>query len=438
MNRVSRASAGRSSGVPSLAGLDSYTLAYPALTRRAFLYRHFAAWVWLVLALLLAVGLLLPEMKAQQGPPGKALGATVNPQKLFAAGEAALRENRLDDAEKDFRGVLAVDPGVAGAYANLGVIEMRRKRWPQALTMLQKAEKLAPAVAGIRLNIGLVYFRQNDFLSGIKPFESVVKQVPESYQARYLLGLCYFFNDRWADTVATLEPLWARASSQLNYLYVLEHAAEKSHNTALEERAQSRLVEIGQGTPEYELIIGKAHYNRGEYDDAVRELESAAQSDPKLPFVHFNLGLAYLKKQDYERARAEFRKDLELEPDVAFTHEQLGNVESTLQHEDEAERSYRQAVKLDGRLVNAHMGLAKIEERRQDYRAALEELDEVIKLDPGNASAHYLRGQVLVRMGREKEGRVELATATRMLNEQRAARQKELEAPSPELAREPE
>ncbi len=69
-----------------------------------------------------------------------------NPQKQFTAGEAALRENKLEEAERDFRAVLAVDPGVAGAYANLGVIHMRRKQWPQALAMLRKAEKLAPAV----------------------------------------------------------------------------------------------------------------------------------------------------------------------------------------------------------------------------------------------------------------------------------------------------
>ena len=318
---------------------------------------------------------------------------------------------------------------------------MRRKQWPQALATLRKAEKLAPTVAGIRLNIGLIYFRQNDFLSAIKPFESVVRQSPDSYQAHYLLGLCYFFNDRWADTITTLEPLWGQASNQVNYLYVLARAAQKANNAPLEEKAQSRLVEIGQGTPEYRLIIGKAHYNRGEYDDAVRELEAAAQADPKLPFVHFNLGLAYLRKQDLERARAEFKKDLDLEPDVAFTYAELGNVESTLQHEDEAAKNYRQALKLDARLVSAHMGLAKIEERRQNYRVALAELEEVIRLDSGNASARYLRGQVLVRMGREKEGRAELATATKTLNQQRAARQKELEgepAPSPELAREPE
>src|SRR6202171_5362459 len=119
-------------------------------------------------------------------PAKKAAGAAPaarDPQKLFEAGEAALHAGRLDDAERAFRQVLAINPGVAGAYANLGVIHMRRKQWPQALEMLQKAEKLAPDVAGIRLNIGLAYFRQNDFARAIPPFESVVRQSPDLYQA---------------------------------------------------------------------------------------------------------------------------------------------------------------------------------------------------------------------------------------------------------------
>jgi tetratricopeptide (TPR) repeat protein len=383
------------------------------------------------------------SVQSRAAPAKKAAGATAahDPQKLFEAGEAALHAGKLDDAEGAFRQVLTINPGVAGAYANLGVIHMRRKQWPQALEMLHKAEKLAPDIAGIRLNIGLAYFRQNDFLRAIRPFESVVQQSPDSYQARYLLGLCYFFNDRWTDAIGALEPLWGRASDQLNYLYVLEHAADKAKNLALEEKAAARLVEIGEGSPELHLLTGKAHINRGEYDDAVKELEAAAQADPKLPFVHFNLGLAYVHKQDYDRARNEFHKDIALEPDVPFSYEQLGSVESTAGNEDEAAKNYRNALKLDPQRINSHMGLAKIEEQRRHYAAALSELDQVIRLDSGNASARYLRGQVLTRMGREKDGREELASATKMLNEQRAARHKELEGetvPSPELAREPE
>jgi tetratricopeptide (TPR) repeat protein len=388
---------------------------------------------------------LASGVSAQSTAPAKAGAgagqATRDPRKLFEAGEAALHAGKLDEAERDFRQVLAINPGVAGAYANLGVIHMRRKQWPQALAMLHKAEKLAPDIAGIRLNIGLAYFRQNDFARAIHPFESVVRQSPDSFQARYLLGLCYFFNDRWTDAIDTLEPLWGKASDQLNYLYVLGIAAYKAKNPALEEKALGRLVEIGEGSPEFHLLMGKAHLNRGEYDEAVKELEAAAQADPKLPFVHFNLGMVYTHKQDYDRARDEFHKDIAIEPDVPFAYEQLGSVESTAGNEDEAAKNYRSALKLDPQRISSHMGLAKIEEHRRHYAAALSELDRVIRLDSGNAAARYLRGQVLVRMGREKEGREELASATKILNQQRAARHQELEGetvPSPELAREPE
>ncbi|PYX20989.1 MAG: hypothetical protein DMG87_09695, partial [Acidobacteria bacterium] len=128
---------------------------------------------------------------AQSPPPSPPPTAQVDPQRAFQQGEAALRAGKLDQAERDFRAVLAANPQVAGAYANLGVIYMRRKQWQSALEMLHQAEHLVPTVAGVRLNIGLVYYRQDNFPAAIAPFESVVRDVPSSYQARYLLGLCY-------------------------------------------------------------------------------------------------------------------------------------------------------------------------------------------------------------------------------------------------------
>jgi Flp pilus assembly protein TadD len=169
-----------------------------------------------------------------------------DPQALFAQGEKALANGQLDESEAAFHRVLAINPHVAGAYANLGVIYMRRKQWPHALEMLGKAEHLAPQIAGIRLNIGLVHYRQNDFRNAIPLFESVVRDAPDSSQARHLLGLCYFFSERYGDAVTTLEPLWTQASGQLNYLYVLGIAASKAGRADLEQRALGHLVEIGQ------------------------------------------------------------------------------------------------------------------------------------------------------------------------------------------------
>jgi tetratricopeptide (TPR) repeat protein len=217
-----------------------------------------------------------------QEPSSAPATQNADPLQLFQRGEAALKTGNLDEAERAFRAVLAVNPQVAGAYANLGVIYMRRKQWPQALEMLHKAEHLAPQIAGIRLNIGLVYYRQNDFRNAIPPFESVLHDAPDSFQARYLLGLCYFFVERYGDAANTLEPLWSEASGQLNYLYVLGIASNKAGRADLEQRALNHLVEIGQNSPEFHLLMGKAHLNREEYDEAISELELAAKGDPSL------------------------------------------------------------------------------------------------------------------------------------------------------------
>src|SRR5215475_1000707 len=157
---------------------------------------------WIAFVLLLApagVRAQSPQRRASATP-----SAGVKPRDpavLFERGERALKENSLGEAESDFRQVLAIDPHAGAAYANLGVVYMRRKQWPRALEALNRAKQLLPGVAGIRLNIGLAYYRQNEFLKAIPPFESVVREQPGAVQPRYLLGLCYFFADRWADTV---------------------------------------------------------------------------------------------------------------------------------------------------------------------------------------------------------------------------------------------
>jgi tetratricopeptide (TPR) repeat protein len=382
---------------------------------------------------------------AAKAARGKAFGSMqdalnsntpANPAAIFRAGENALSQNHLDEAETDFQRVLAIDPRQGGAYANLGVVYMRRKDWPKALTMLSQAEKLLPQVAGIRLNIGLAYFRQNEFLKAIPPFESVVREQPDSLQPRYLLGLCYFFAERWKDAAATLEPLWAQESSQPSYLYVLTIAANRAGEKELDDKALSQLVKVGADSPEVRLFLGKAHLNLEQYDMALTDFQGAAQANPRLPFVHFNLGLTYLKKQDYENARNEFLKDASIEPDVALDYEELGDVYSLMQQDDNAEKNYREALRLDPRLVNSYLGLAKADQREEKFQQALSAIDSAAKLDPDRTDVHYLRGQVLLHLGRKLEGKKELETAVRLDNERRAQREKQVEMntlPSPEV-----
>src|ERR1700688_3404604 len=374
--------------------------------------------------------------QTRDGPPAASPAAAADPARLFQAAQDALNQNRLDEAERDFRLVLAANPQVAGAYANLGVVYMRRKQWTKALASLRKAEQLMPEVAGIRLNIGLAYYGQNEFLKAIPPFESVVRDEPEALQPRHLLGLCYFFAERWADAAHTLEPLWAQESGKLSYLYVLSIAAHRAGLKELDERATAQLVKVGDGSPEYHLFMGKAHLNLDQYDLALADFQAAAEANPKLIFVHFNMGLAYLKKQDYERARDEFLKDAAVEPDLAFNYDELGDVYSLMQQDRNAEKSYREALRRDPRLLNSYLGLAKAYQREQKFTQALSAIDAADKLDPRRTDIHYVRGQILLHMGRKEEGRKELEASVRIDNERRAEREKQVESgivPSPEL-----
>ncbi|MFZ0774803.1 MAG: tetratricopeptide repeat protein [Candidatus Sulfotelmatobacter sp.] len=376
----------------------------------------------------------------RKSAPATASGA-VDIAELLKAGADALNGGRLDEAERDFRQVLAANPQVGGAYANLGVVYMKRRQWTMALGPLRKAEHLLPHEAGIRLNIGLAYFRQNQFLKAIPAFESVVRDQPDWPQPRHLLGLCYFFAERWADAANTLKPLWAQESGQLSYLYVLSIAAHRAGMKDLDEQSTAELIKTGEGSPEFHLFMGKAHLNLEQYDLALADFLAAAQANPNLTFVHFNLGLTYLKKQDYEHARDEFLKDAAVEPDLAFNYDELGDVYALMQQDSDAEKNYREALRRDPRLVNSYVGLAKTYLRTQKYQEALAAIDAAGKLDPARTNIHYVRGQILLRMGRKKEGKQELETSVRIDNERRAERQKQVESgtvPSPELLQDQE
>jgi superkiller protein 3 len=222
-------------------------------------------------------------------------------------------------------------------------------------------------------------------------------------------------------------------------LYVLSNAAHRAGQKELDDRATNQLIQLGNGSPEYRMFVGKYYLNLDQYDLALTEFQAAAKADPKLPFVHFNLGLTYLKKQDYQQACAEFLQDAALEPDLALNYDELGDTYWLMQDDNNAEKSYRQALRRDPRLISSLLGLAKVYRRQQKFAPALAELDLAVKLDPTRTDVHYVRGQVLLSLGRKVEAKKELEAAVNIDNEHRSAREKQMETiPAPELMQNPQ
>ncbi len=359
---------------------------------------------------------------------------------LYSQGQTALQNGDLEVAEHAFRKVIAIDPSVAGAYSNLGVIAMRRKDWDHALSLLQTAARLAPNVSGVRLNIGLLYYRQGDYAAAIPALSAVLHDQPDSEQARYLLGLCELFIQDYSKAAATLEPLWLKKSTDFVYLYVLSVTADAAGQKALEEKALTRLVEIGGDSAEFHLLLGKAYLNRQETENAIKELEHAASTNPNLPFVHFNLGIGYARSGNKDRAEEEFRRDIAIEPDVPDTYELLGELYLRAGKDNEAETSFKEALRRSPRMAGSYFGIAKIYLHQGNYEKALKETDEALRFAPENRSAHYLRGQLLSKLSRKEEAQSEFAKVNKMDNSRYISEVESFRdgrVPNPELTQQP-
>ena len=371
--------------------------------------------------------------------PNRQNQAAADPKLWFQKGQRALQEGNLSEAEMAFRQVLLLDPKAGAAYANLGVIEMRRKNWDESLKNLKKAQTLSPNIPGIRLNIGLAEFRRGNYREAIPVLESVVREEPDAVQPRYLLGLCQVFTEDYEGAVKTLGPLWGNMSSDVMYLYVLDMAADKSGNRALDEKAMKQLVAAGGDTAEFHLILAKAHLQHHEEKEALEELKKVEAMNPSMPFLHFNLGYAYLGTGQYQKSEAEFRKDITIDPDLADNYYQLGVLYSLMQRQEESANAFREALRLEPHRSGAWFGLGKIYNEQGNFLEALKALDEALKTAPDSYNVHLVRAQVLQRLGRQEEAKREFAGAKKLLDAKVDRDREDLNkaVPSPELKETP-
>jgi protein O-GlcNAc transferase len=132
---------------------------------------------------------------------------------------------------------------------------------------------------------------------------------------------------------------------------------------------------------------------------------------------------------------------LDVEPDLPDTYEQLGQFYQRAGDNEEAEKFFHEALKRNPQMPASLFGLAKIYLQGEKYREALSALDAALRLAPESQSAHFLRGQVLARLGRREEAQAEFATAKKMVNADLSRRRESLgdqRVPNPELAQPPQ
>jgi len=226
----------------------------------------------------------------------------------FRAGQVALRQGELTRAEEEFRKVLALDPNLAEARVNLGLVYHALGEYNLAASNLSTALRQRPDLPGPTLILGIDYLKLGEPEKGIPLLQRALRLEPSNPEGRRALAMCYVSREDFhqaADEyreLASLNPDKPDAWFQLGHDYV-----------NLAAHLAFRGAQVYRGSPWGNRFLGDMLAQRDRWNDAAEEYMHSLAGDPKQPGLHTSMGQAYLHAGKPEKAEAEFRLELELD-----------------------------------------------------------------------------------------------------------------------------
>jgi Flp pilus assembly protein TadD len=147
---------------------------------------------------------------------------------------------------------------------------------------------------------------------------------------------------------------------------------------------------------------GAALLKDGKLDEAVAELQKAADAAPTSAVIQSNLAYAYDRQGRTEEAVAAYRKALELDPKNTIVRNNLANLYSKQGLYEDAAREYEDLVQRDPGNTTAKANLdamvknkTVLQERKEQVSSALQGADA----KPKDPQAAYNAARVYARLG---------------------------------------
>ena len=124
---------------------------------------------------------------------------------IYKEGKAQLDAKHYDEAEAEFRQLLAAAESSSKGYEGLALLEIARKNYDKALENAKKAVELNGESAGAHYALGLVRAYRQDFENAAPSLEKALSLDPENANAHYQLALVQYRLKRYDQTIAHCE-----------------------------------------------------------------------------------------------------------------------------------------------------------------------------------------------------------------------------------------
>jgi len=163
------------------------------------------------------------------------------------------------------------------------------------------------------------------------------------------------------------------------------------------------------------LERARRHAARGENDQAMAVYEELFRRQPD--FASAITERAFLRETtgDLAGARTDYERVLELAPAREKSWSHTAWIRALMKDDlDEASRRCDRALAIQ-RSMDAVDSCGFVAFQRADHAGALALYDEALHMSPRSESSRYMRGMTLLRLGREAEGRADVAKALKAM-----------------------
>jgi tetratricopeptide (TPR) repeat protein len=323
---------------------------------------------------------------------------------LVQSGLAHLMSERLLEAERDFKQVVARQPAHAQSLLALGIIAWQQQNHVAALAYAKRLVGIAPNPAAHHLLLARVLRDQGQLPPAIASYRLALRRDTADNQARFELALALTDSGHLEDAVLCYrtalrhDPSFVAGHYNLGNLLVRLNRAPESipcYQTALT---------LQPDHPHADNNLADALFRAGHLAAAEAHYRGLIDRHPDMIDAHYNLGTMLLKTARFAEASAQFQAVLALQADHRDAMNNLGTALIESGQYRAAETCLRQLAERHGSdarpLTNlgvALRGVGKVQEAEACFTEALAQM-------PESNEARYNLATTLLQTGRLQDG----------------------------------
>ena len=256
-------------------------------------------------------------------------------------GFAAIKEGKLQDAERLYRAILQAQPNHPDANHNLGVLAVAAGKPAEAVSLFKLALEANPKAEQFWLSY-------TDALIKLERFDEAKRVVVEGEKSGVSSEKLQLFHQQIRTSPPEDKKRKAQGGSsgaapsqdQLNHLLERYQSGRFEETEALARSLTKQFPKHPFGWK----VLGAGLKRAGRLAESLAPMQVAVELSPQDAQAHYNLGVILQELGRLEEAEASYSQAIVFKPDYADAHSSLGNTLKDLGRLDKAEASYKQAI----------------------------------------------------------------------------------------------